>query len=550
MFRPRILIVEDESIIAMDLEARLTALGYEVVDVAASGRVALERATALKPDLVTMDIRIEGNMDGIETAALIREHLGLPVIFITAHGDGPTFERAKQTAPYGYVRKPFDDYELRTMIEIALYRHEVEQKLHESETRFRTLFEMMGQGVVFQNAQGEIVAANPAAQKILGLSLEQLQGRTSFDPRWHAIHEDGAEFPGDSHPAMVALRDGKEMSDVMMGVWHPKEEAYRWILVHAVPLFAPGAEQPREVFTSFEDITALCKAQEELQLKNRELSLRNDELDAFAHMVAHELKNPVGLIVGYSDFLLEEYEGLSAASINDMLQNISRYGFKLNTIIDELLLLASVRKQKVTTEPLDMAALTLEARQRVGGALKGRLVNFSTPETWPVALGYAPWVEEVWANYLSNAIKYGMPPSELEKPAQIELGATDLSNGMIRFWVRDEGRGLTPDQAACLFTPFTRLHLTLGTTGHGLGLSIVRMIIESLGGQVGVESVSGQGSTFFFTLPAARTEDTPLLRSDTNESTPYSPLETQALFATEFETRSRQNGGLGLERDV
>jgi signal transduction histidine kinase len=117
------------------------------------------------------------------------------------------------------------------------------------------------------------------------------------------------------------------------------------------------------------------------------------------------------------------------------------------------------------------------------------------PDIWPTALGYDPWIEQVWINYLSNALKYGGDPPE------VELGYTHQTEGMICFWVRDNVEGLTPDQQAQLFTPYTRL-TEIRVTGHGLGLSIVRRIVEKLNGQVGVESKGpGQGSTFTFTLP-------------------------------------------------
>ena len=117
-------------------------------------------------------------------------------------------------------------------------------------------------------------------------------------------------------------------------------------------------------------------------------------------------------------------------------------------------------------------------------------------DSWPRALGHAAWVEEVWANYLSNAIKYG------GQPPRVMLGAEPQQDGMVRYWVRDNGPGLAPEDQARLFTPFTRLD-QVRVKGHGLGLSIVRRIVEKLGGQVGVESQLGQGSTFFFILPAA-----------------------------------------------
>ena len=118
------------------------------------------------------------------------------------------------------------------------------------------------------------------------------------------------------------------------------------------------------------------------------------------------------------------------------------------------------------------------------------------PQRWPAAIGYEPWIEEVWANYLSNAIKYG------GRPPRVELGARDLDADRVRFWVRDNGKGLTPAQQARLFTEFTRLD-PAAAEGHGLGLAIARRIVEKLGGEAGVESRPGEGCTFWFDLPAA-----------------------------------------------
>jgi signal transduction histidine kinase len=120
------------------------------------------------------------------------------------------------------------------------------------------------------------------------------------------------------------------------------------------------------------------------------------------------------------------------------------------------------------------------------------------PGAWPAAVGYAPWIEEVWINYLSNALKYG------GQPPVVELGADVQDDDWIRFWVRDNGPGILPDDQARLFTPFTRLS-QVDLEGHGLGLSIVRRIVEKLGGEVGMESdTTGSGSLFYFTLPATR----------------------------------------------
>jgi PAS domain S-box-containing protein len=134
-----------------------------------------------------------------------------------------------------------------------------------SEARFRMLFETMAQGVVQQDRDGSIILANPAAERILGLSVDQMAGRTSSDPRWHAIHEDGTPFPGEAHPAMIALSTGKPVHDTLMGVFHPGKESYVWININAVPQFNPGETRPYRVHTTFDDITTRRYAEHALR---------------------------------------------------------------------------------------------------------------------------------------------------------------------------------------------------------------------------------------------------------------------------------------------
>jgi signal transduction histidine kinase len=147
-------------------------------------------------------------------------------------------------------------------------------------------------------------------------------------------------------------------------------------------------------------------------------------------------------------------------------------------------------------EPLDMAGILAEARLRASHLIDDQ-TEISLPAVWPRALGYEPWVEEVWANLLSNALKYG------GRPACIELGGERQPDGMVRFWIRDHGHGISPHDQARLFTAFQQVNYTRG--GYGLGLSIVKRIVERLGGTVDVESSGalGEGSRFSFTLPAA-----------------------------------------------
>jgi signal transduction histidine kinase len=228
------------------------------------------------------------------------------------------------------------------------------------------------------------------------------------------------------------------------------------------------------------------------------LEAQNEALDSFAHSVAHDLKNPLTLIVGYADMLRDGFTSFPEETVRESLHTIVEYGIKMSSIVDALLLLASVGAgSDVETEVVDMGFITREVLKRMDHMLREYHVKVLMPETWPAARGYGPWLEEVWYNYLSNGIKYG------GRPPQLELGFQPLEGDAIRFWVKDNGPGLRLENPKSLFLPQVRKKRQRDQTGHGLGLSIVQRIIERLGGEVGAESQPGQGSTFSFTLPAA-----------------------------------------------
>ncbi|AMQ56493.1 PAS domain S-box protein [Algoriphagus sanaruensis] len=139
----------------------------------------------------------------------------------------------------------------------------------ESLFKFQYLFNHMTDGVVYQDSSGQITDANSAALEMLGLSMEQIQGRTSLDPRWHAIHPDGSDFPGETHPAIIALREGKSVENVQMGVFNPATNSYRWILISANPIFIEGEDKPNQVFASFKDITKQILAEKRLKQETK-----------------------------------------------------------------------------------------------------------------------------------------------------------------------------------------------------------------------------------------------------------------------------------------
>lgn len=244
-----------------------------------------------------------------------------------------------------------------------------------------------------------------------------------------------------------------------------------------------------------EEVWARVNTHLTIRQLQQEMAERIIELDAFAHTTAHDLKNPLARIVTGLDLLQEMASPILDEDMQTILKISLNGSRQMATIIDELLLLASVRQQDIVTEPLSMQAIVLNAIQRLQHMVDEYDAEIALPDEWKTAVGYAPWLEEVWANYLSNGLKYG------GRPPRLQLGSELLPDGKVRYWVQDNGAGLSEADQAKLFQEFSRLDPQMAK-GHGLGLSIANRIITRLDGEVGLESQLGQGSTFYFTLPS------------------------------------------------
>lgn len=238
---------------------------------------------------------------------------------------------------------------------------------------------------------------------------------------------------------------------------------------------------------------ALQRSNVQLHKHIATLQARNKELEAYASTVAHDLKDPLYAILLISSLITTTHH-LTPIKLKYYLQQIDATASQMNTTINSLLLFAKVENTETLLEQVDMDWAVTNVLDRLSDIIQEHHAKIVTPESWPSAIGYTPWIEEVWANYLSNAIKYG------GTSPHIEMGASLQPNNMIRFWMHDHGAGLSADDQTQLFAPFSQL--AHANPGHGLGLSIVLRIIEKLGGQVGCESKPGKGSLFFFTLPA------------------------------------------------
>jgi PAS domain S-box-containing protein len=347
----------------------------------------------------------------------------------------------------------------------------------QAEEAYRTLVEHSLQGLVITQ-DGRPVFVNQVFAEMSGYSVEELLAMPVEDAWAILCPEDRVATWGRYQERLRGERPPERRELCAFR----KDGSRFWMEVHVSPIEFQGRPA---IQAATIDITERKRAEAE-----RENLI--GELDSFAHTVAHNLTNPLSSILSFAKLM--DDAALPEAKQRRYLDFIVQTGQKMLNITDELMLLAGVRRGEVEVRPLDTAKIITEARKRLVYMIEKYQAEIVIPDAWPLALGHAPWVEEVWVNYLSNAIKYG------GSPPHVALGAR-LEDGMVRFWVRDNGPGIPAEKQDKLFAPFTTFD-QVSTKGHGLGLSIVRRIVERLDGQIGVESAEGQGSTFFFTLPA------------------------------------------------
>jgi PAS domain S-box-containing protein len=295
MTSAKILVVEDEGIVAKDLQYRLIKFGYTVPVIASSGQEAINKAVEISPDLVLMDIKLKGPIDGIEAAQEIHKYLDIPVIYLTAYADDKTLERAKITQPFGYLLKPFKEKELQTNIEITLSKHSSEKQLKVNKTWLDALLKSIGDGVIASDLQKLVTFMNPVAENLTGWKQEEAYGKNSSEVFNIAnadthnsiespilkVVEDGiiVSLPAET---ILITREGKEIpiDDSVAPIKDDQDN-----ITGAVLIFRDITERKRAIEAHQKQIE-----QEELVVKWEEINqLKND----FLNLVSHELRSPL-----------------------------------------------------------------------------------------------------------------------------------------------------------------------------------------------------------------------------------------------------------------
>jgi chemotaxis family two-component system sensor kinase Cph1 len=325
-----------------------------------------------------------------------------------------------------------------------------------------------------------------------------MQGRTSLDPRWKAIHEDGSPFPGETHSLRIAAMTGKPGHDEIQGIYNPKSGAYIWLNINSTPEFLPGEKEPYRAYAVFRDITERKQAEKQLKALNESLERSNRELEQFAYVASHDLQEPLRMVSSYTQLLEQRYKDKLDQDANDFIGYAVDGANRMQRLIQDLLEYSRVTTRGQTMAPLDSHETLGEAVKNLQAAIHetGALV---TSNELPIVLGDRTQIVQVFQNLIGNGIKF---QRQGEAPRIHVTAENDSLDSRFQiFKISDNGIGIEPRHFERLFEIFQRLHGKQEYPGTGIGLALCKRIVERHGGRIWLESEQGKGSTFFFTLP-------------------------------------------------
>ncbi len=524
-----VLVVEDEAITAMEIRATLGRLGYQVSGIAATEDEAISNTMKYAPDLVLMDIHLKGQNDGISLADQLRTKFDVPVVYLTAFSDDDTLQRALFTQPYGYIVKPFSEQELRSMIETALYKHQLDKSLREREQWITNILTSLSDAVITTDTTGAVTLMNPVAEALTGWISPEAEGKPITD-----IFV--LEHPDSHNPAetLVERVIGRQHS------WEAEGRLQNQFPSTRRPFIAAQASTLKNeegtvtgLVLIFQDISV--RKQTEDHLRETEATIRHmqkvEALGTLASGIAHDFNNIMTVILGFTQLGLIKVD--AAHPVQDYLQLILTASNRAKELVKQILTFS--RRQEQQPQPIKLQTIIEECLTLMRGMLPATIeLRENLSEGTGTILADPNQIHQVFMNLCTNA-EHAMRGTC--GTLTVELTSMHVDKGFLtqhpnlregphlHLTVKDSGPGIAPEILPRIFDPFfTTKDVGEGT---GMGLAVVHGIIMSHGGSISVTSQLQHGTTFEIFLPmisleALKDPAATALPPSTTSTTPHS----------------------------
>jgi len=369
-----------------------------------------------------------------------------------------------------------------------------------TEERIRKLINSLRVGVLLQGPETEILFSNNAALSILGLTEDELYGRTLFHPEWNVVHEDGSPFSPSRHPVSTAIKTKKPVSNVVLGVLRTATKDRVWLLVNAEP-FLDNKGEVKEVICSFSDITEQKAVEakmmwlyQSLEKRAMELATSNAELERFITVATHDLQEPLRLVSSFTQLLKIKYAKQLDKQANEYINYAVEGAARMKKLIFDLLQYSKFNGNKEGFDATDMNKVLKDATEHFSKDLRDTGAKLIVTPL-PTIDANTSLMTQLFENLIGNALKYRNGNSPVIKIKYKE------EKDHFLFSVSDNGIGIAPKYWEKIFLLFQRLHSDNGSgEGTGVGLAICKKIVGLHRGAIWVESEEGKGSTFYFTI--------------------------------------------------
>lgn len=492
MNKVKILVVEDEAIIAKNIESKLLKAGYDVIDTVYTGNDAVKSALEKNPDIILLDIKLKGETGGIEAAEKIKQVKDIPVIYLTSYTDEDTFEKAKLTEPAAYLSKPFNLDELNRIIQLTLFNHSIKKELIETKRRYELAVEAGKTGVWEYIPSERKTIVDSGFLKLFGLQSEL----KSYDANeWMSfIPMEDLEL---INSKLNELIEGRTDNYSFEHRIKRTDGTIRWVISKGKRINEGNAVK---IIGTLTDITELKETEKKLKHYSDNLKKSNTAKDNLFSIIAHDLRNPFHTILGASELLASYSNEMNAEEIKETAQNIYRSASNVYNLLVNLLEWSRFQSGKLEVNKTqfnlcEIVNQVIELYAEQSERKKIRIHSQCEDNCNVFADKYM--IESVVRNLISNSIKF--TPSG----KSIEIVCKNLNDEFAEFSVKDYGVGIPANIKSKLFQIDSQIS-TKGTEqekGTGLGLVLCKDFIEKNGGTISFESEVGKGSLFKVTIP-------------------------------------------------